>query len=104
MKKFVVLFAASISLMWAGAMSSRVTLFQSSLLNGVELKPGEYRIEVEDGKLVMKNGNIKAEATVKSESADSKYSVTSVRYKNGDGKYRITEIRIGGTNTKLVVN
>jgi hypothetical protein len=104
MKKLFVLFAASITMVFAGAMSSKITLFQPSLLNGVELKPGEYKIEVAGDKLVMKNGKTKAEASVKSEQADGKFGQTSIRYMNGDGKYRITEIRIGGTNTKLVVN
>ena len=104
MKKLVVLFVAAMSLVWAGAMSSKVTLFQDSLLNGVELKHGDYKLEVEGDKLILKNGKTKAEATVKTEQAESKYSSTSIRYKNGDGKYRITEIRVGGTNTKLIVN
>lgn len=104
MKKLFVLFAASVSFVFAGAMSSKVTLFQPSLLNGVELKPGEYKLEVEGDKMVLRNGKTKAEAAVKSEQGDSKFGSTSIRYQNGDGKYRITEIRIGGTNTKLVVN
>ncbi len=74
MKKMIVCLAASLSLIWAGGMSSKVTLFQPSTLNGVALKPGEYKRS------------------------------TSIRYRNGDGKMRITGIRIGGTNTKLVVN
>jgi len=73
-------------------------------LNGVELKPGEYKIEVDGDKMVLRNGKTKAEAAVKSEQGDAKFGSTSIRYMNGDGKYRITEIRIGGTNTKLVVN
>lgn len=104
MKKLFVLFAAAMSLVWAGAVSSKVTLFQDSYLNGVELKSGDYKLEVEGDKLVLKNGKTKAEASVKSEEAESKFSSTSIRYKNGDGKYRITEIRVGGTKTKLIVN
>jgi len=104
MKKLFVLFAASVSLVFAGAMSSKVTLFQPSLLNGVELKPGEYKIEVDGDKMVLRNGKTKAEAAIKTEQGDAKFGSTSIRYMNGDGKYRITEIRIGGTNTKLVVN
>jgi hypothetical protein len=104
MKKFIVFFAATVSLVWAGAFSSRVTLFTPSLLNGVELKPGEYRIEVEDGNLIMRSGKTTAKAAVKTETGENKFDNTSVRYSNGDGKYRITEIRIGGTNTKLIVN
>ena len=104
MKKMIVCLAAAVSLIWAGAMSSRVTLFQPSTLNGVELKPGEYKIQVEGDKLTLQNGKTKAEAAVKIEQNGEKFSSTSIHYMNGDGKMRITEIRIGGTNTKLVVN
>jgi len=104
MKKIIVCLAASMSLIWAGAMSSRVTLFQTSSLNGVDLKPGEYKIQVDGDKLTLQNGKTKAEASVKSEQNGEKFGSTSIRYMNGDGKMKITEIRIGGTNTKLVVN
>jgi len=104
MKKMIVCLAAAMSLVWAGAMSSKVTLFQPSTLNGVELKPGEYKVHVDGEKLTLQNGKTKAEAGVKAEQAEQKFGATSIRYQNGDGKMRITEIRIGGTNTKLVVN
>ncbi|MBI2685946.1 MAG: hypothetical protein HYX27_06500 [Acidobacteria bacterium] len=104
MKKMIVCLVAAVSLVWAGAMSSKVTLFQPSTLNGVELKPGEYKVRVEGDKLTLQNGKTKAEAAVKAEQGGEKFSATSIRYANGDGKMRITEIRLGGTNTKLVVN
>jgi hypothetical protein len=104
MKKMIVCLAAAVSLVWAGAMTSRVTLFQTSTLNGVDLKPGEYKVQVDGDKLVLQSGKTKAEATVKSEQSGEKFGATSIRYANGDGKMRITEIRLGGTNTKLVVN
>ena len=104
MKKMIVCLAASLSLIWAGGMSSKVTLFQPSTLNGVALKPGEYKLQVDGDKLTLQNGKTKAEATVKLEQNDAKFGSTSIRYMNGGGKMRITEIRIGGTNTKLVVN
>ena len=104
MKKMIVCLAAAVSLVWAGAMSTRVTLFQPSTLNGVDLKPGDYKIQVNGDTLTMQNGKTKAEAPVKTEQNAEKFGATSIRYSNGDGKMRITEIRVGGTNTKLVVN
>lgn len=104
MKKIVVCLAAAASLVWAGAMSSKVTLFQHSTLNGVDLKPGDYKILVDGDKVTLQNGKTKAEAPVKSEENGEKFGSTSIRYINGDGKMKITEIRIGGTKTKLVVN
>ena len=104
MKKMIVCLAAAVSFVWAGAMSSNVTLYQASTLNGVELKPGEYKVQVDGDKLTLRSGKTKVEAVVKTEQNGEKFGATSIRYQNGDGKMRITEIRIGGTNTKLVVN
>lgn len=104
MKKMIVCLVAAVSLVWAGAMSSKVTLFQPSSLNGVDLKPGDYKIVVDGDKLTIQNGKTKAEAAVKAEENAEKFAATSIRYSTGDGKMKITEIRIGGTHTRLVVN
>ena len=87
----------------ASAKSYSITLYEPSLIGGTELKPGEYSLELKDEKVVIKKGKQTGEAAVKVETADSKYSSTSVRYRNGDGKYRIQEIHLGGTTMKLVV-
>jgi hypothetical protein len=86
----------------SAASTYNVTLYQPSIVNGTELKPGDYKVEVKDNTAIIKKGKQSVQATVKTETADSKFSSTSVRYLNGDGKYRVQEIRIGGTNTKLV--
>ena len=103
MKKLFVLFAAAVS-MAVAAQTHRVTLFQETIVNGTALKPGDYKVIVDDNKVVLEKGKNRAEAQVAVETAESKFSSTSVRYQNGDGQYRIKEIRIGGTNTKLVFN
>ncbi len=104
MKKLIAMFALTMSFAFAGASSFNVTLFQPSIIAGTELKPGEYKVQLNGDKMTIKNGKKILEATVKSEQVDLKYGATSVRYNNGDGKYTVTEIRVGGTNTKLVVN
>ena len=86
----------------SAASSYNVTLYQPSIVNGTELKPGEYKVEVKDNNAVLSKGRQSVQAPVKTETAETKFSSTSVRYSNGDGKYRLQEIRIGGTNTKLV--
>lgn len=105
MKNKLLLIFATMALAAASAASSyKVTLFQPSIIEGKELKPGEYRIEVNENRAVIRRGKESVEASVKVETADSKFSSTSVRYSNGDGKYRVQEIRLGGTKTKLVFN
>jgi len=88
----------------ASAKSYSVTLFQPSVVGGAELQPGEYKLDVTESKVTIRNGKKIAGATVRVEATAEKFGSTSVRYQNGDGKYRIQEIRLGGTRTKLVFN
>ncbi|HYP04632.1 MAG TPA: hypothetical protein VER03_00225 [Bryobacteraceae bacterium] len=102
MKKLALTFA-TLGLAAASAASTyKVTLHQPTLIAGKELKPGVYKVEVNDTTARLSQGKESVEAPVKTETAESKFRDTSVRYRNGDGKYRIEEIRIGGTATKLV--
>lgn len=100
---FVCLLVAG-ALIASAANSYRVTLYQESIVNGTTLKAGEYRLTVKDSQIEISNGSRKATSAVAVESAEAKYPSTSIRYLNGDGKYRVKEIRIGGTNTRLVLN
>ena len=102
MKRLFVLFAAAALTIAAAADTYKVTLFQESVVAGSTLKPGEYKLTVDGGKVVISKGKEKVEATAKIETAESRFSSTSVRYENGDGKYRVKEIRLGGTTSKLV--
>ena len=103
-KKIVVLFTVLGLAMVAGAKSYSITLFQPSVIAGMELKAGDYTLELKDEKVLFKRGKQIGEAAVKVETVESKYASTSVRYRNGDGKYHIQEIHLGGTNMKLVIN
>ena len=103
MTRKILLSFATLALTVASAASSyKITLFQPSVVNGTELKPGEYKVTLKDNKAVITSGKTSVEADVKTETADSKFSSTTVRYRNGDGKYRLQEIRLGGTSTKVV--
>jgi hypothetical protein len=106
MRKLFIGFATFALAVAMGASSSyRVNLLQPSVINGHELQPGEYRIELKDNKAIVNKGKkTVAESQVKVETSDTKFNSTSVRYTNGDGKYKVQEIRLGGTNTRLVFN
>lgn len=88
----------------ASAKSYTVTLFQPTMVGATELKPGDYKIDVQESKAIIRNGRKQVEVAVKVETGTEKFSSTTVRYQNGDGKYRVQEIRIGGTNTTLIFN
>ena len=100
--KLMVLFFAATALVYAGAQRYDLRLFQDSVVNGKELKSGDYKLVVEDdSKVTISSRGTKVEANVRTKVAETKFSSTSVRYDNGDGKFRIKEIRLGGTNKVL---
>jgi hypothetical protein len=102
-KKFMLTFAAAALMVVSAAEKHNITLFQPSVINGTELAPGDYRLELDGEKMVLSKGKQKVESSFKTEQADSKFSSTSVRYANADGKMKMQEIRLGGTNRKLVI-
>ena len=100
-KKLLFVFAIA-GLAMASAKSYTVRLPQAVVLGNMQLDPGTYNVEVVDMKAVITNGKMHGEAPVKVETAESKYSTTTVRYNNTDGKSHLQEIHIGGSTMKLV--
>jgi hypothetical protein len=80
------------------------SLFEPSFVAGQELKPGDYKLELNGDKVMIKVGKQIVEAPVKVENAPEKFDGTSVRYADANGHMNVTEIRIGGTYTKLIFN
>ncbi len=103
MKKLILAFLL-LALAVASAKTYSVTLFQPTVVAGTELKAGDYKINLENDKVVISNGKSSVESAVKVEQNNSKFNSTSVRYANGEGKNRVQEIRLGGTKLKLVFN
>ena len=96
--KILIAFSTLALAVASAASSYSVKLFDPATLNGTQLKPGEYRLELKDNKAVMKLGKQVVEAPVTVENTPSKIATTSVKYVDG----HIQEIRLGGTSTKLV--
>jgi len=103
MKKLMLAFLV-LALSVASAKTCNVRLHQPSVVGDTELKAGDYKLDVQDTKIVLKGEKVAVESVVKVETVDSKYPSTSVRYANADGKNRLQEIRLGGTNMKLVLS
>ena len=82
----------------SAASSYTVTFFQPVVVNGTTLNAGDYKVEVNDNKAVIKKGKTIAESPVKVENNDAKYSNTSVRLAGS----QVEEIHLGGTHTRLV--
>lgn len=85
------------------AATYHVTLLKPTVIAGQELKPGDYKVEVNNNTVVLSHGKQSVEAKVKTESTDKKYDATTVKYEMDGNKYKLREIGIGGSKTKLVV-
>ena len=103
MKKLLFVCALA-GLAFAATRSYTFTLYETAMVGGTELKPGSYKVDVDDQKAVIHNGKEKSEVPVKIEQNPSRYIQTSVRLTSENGKYRVDEIHIGGSKTKLVLN
>ena len=88
----------------AQAATYHITLLKPSVVAGKELKPGDYKVEVDNDKAVISHGKTSVEAKVKTEAAEKKYDSTTIRYAIEGDKYKLQEIGIGGTKTKLVIS
>ena len=99
MVKGLTLGFATLALAAASAATSyKVTFYEPVMVNGTTLKAGEYRVEVDNDKAIIKRGKAVAESPVKVESNDAKFPSTTVRLAGT----QVEEIRVGGTRTKLV--
>lgn len=92
------IFALAVAL---GASSYTLNLSKPAIVNGTELKPGDYKVEVRDGKAVIKNGKTSVEADVNVSTVETKAYQSTACCLGDDGKYRLTELRLGGSNMKL---
>jgi hypothetical protein len=90
---------ASVALAVASAASGyNVTFYQPVVINGAQLGPGAYRVEIQGSMAVIKKGKTVTEAPVRVQNDGEKFRANTVRLE-GD---RVSEIRIGGTHTRLV--
>lgn len=108
MKKLVVIFALfALVAAIAGTVpaigpSYNVKLLRVSTVKGMDLKEGDYRLNLGKETATIGNGKVSVEAAVKIETAESKFDTTAIRYTETAGKSVISEIRVGGTKTKIV--
>ena len=104
MKKLMLSFGTLALAIASAASSYHFSIFETSQVAGQELKPGDYKIELNGDKAMIKAGKQTVETAVKVENGAEKFPETSVRYANSNGKLMVQEIRLGGTHTKLVFN
>ena len=108
-RKLVLLFAvltvaAAIAGTVPGIARYRVVLMQPSVVQGTELKPGEYQIQIANNKVSFfadKNLVVESPATI--EDSPQKFPNNRIRTRQESGKQTLVEICLGGTKMKLVL-
>jgi len=86
------------------AATYNVTLLKPTVIAGQTLKPGEYKVEVNNNTAVISHGKQSVEAKVTTEETDKKFDATTIKYFRDGATYKLQEIGIGGSKTKLVVH
>ena len=103
MRKTAVFFALLTGMAFAISKSFTVTLPETVNIGGTALKPGDYKAQLQDQKLIIKHGHESAEAAVKIETVDKKYGNTSVSYAKENGTNKMESIQVGGTHMRVVI-
>lgn len=84
----------------SAASDYKVELDQATKVGGTELKPGEYKVEVQGNKAVFKSGkDIVAQTSATIENGKRKYPATAVSVKAS----KLESIAVGGTTMMIVL-
>ena len=86
----------------SAATSYNITLHASAVVEGKELKPGDYKVVVDGNNATFRGEKDVIQTRVTQAQNDVKYRDTTVSYQVAGGKYNVEEIHIGGDSTKLV--
>jgi hypothetical protein len=99
LRRFVFAFAV-LGLAIASAKTYDIVLLQPAKAGDVDLKPGNYTVEVVNDQAVIRGGKVKATTAVKIEAAGQKCNNTTVRTNMDTG--RIEAICLQGTTQRLI--
>ena len=99
MKKIMLAVATFALTAFAASNTFHVTFDEAAWINGTQVKAGDYKLQVEGDKAVLKSGKTVIEAPAKLETAEHKFDTTGVVM---DSKGKVQEIQIGGTKDRIV--
>ncbi len=84
----------------AAAGTYKVSILQDSIVDGKQVKAGDYKIELKDNNTaVLKHGKQTIDIPARAETAPSKFDTTEIQYTNNND---LQEIRVGGTHTRII--
>ena len=100
MKLFKTMFGIGVLALGVASAASAysVTLYDSLMIGQTELKPGEYKVEMDGDKAVFKSGKNTFEVPAKMSTSDKKFASNSVVT---EGK-QIVEIDFKGSTSKMM--
>jgi hypothetical protein len=84
---------------FAASNTFKVDIFQDSMVDGKTIKAGNYKITVENGNAVIKQGSQTIEVPAREENEQTRVASTELLYKDGT---KLQQIRVGGTHTRIV--
>ncbi len=100
MKKTLILSLVALGTMaFAASNGYKVTLLQDSVIEGKSFKAGDYKISVENGNAVIKQGKESVQVPAREETVAEKVYATQMRYTDNSN---LQAIAVGGTHTRIV--
>jgi hypothetical protein len=97
-KRILIVAAVGAMTAFAGASTYKVSILEDTVVEGKQIKAGDYKVAVENNTAVLKHGKQTIEVPAHTEQTQVKYSNTQVQYVDN----AIHEIHVGGTTTKIV--
>jgi hypothetical protein len=84
---------------FAASNTFKVNISQNSVIEGKTLKAGNYKISIENGNAVIKQGKETIEVPAREENEPNKVQSTELLYNDNS---ELHAIRLGGTHTSIV--
>jgi hypothetical protein len=98
LRNVLLLAAVSAGTILASNHTYKVTLAQNSVVNGHELQPGTYKVEINNNTAVIRHGKQSIQVPAHEVTAPNKFDNTEVEYIGNI----MQKIDFGGTNVSLV--
>lgn len=71
-------------------------------MNGKELKPGDYKLQVQGNSVTIKGHETSIQVPAEIQTSAAKHPYTSFRSENVNGRQQLEEVDVGGTKTTIL--
>lgn len=102
MKKVMLIGLTLTMMVFAASKTFHVTFDNNAWIGTSEVKAGNYKIQVEGDKAILKSGKTVIEVPAKLENAEHRFQTNAVVINTATNKQKVDEIQIGGTNERIV--